>query len=71
MTIPVPVLVVVSLIVSAYTKLNAVILGRPVSVPLLGLIFATVLLTLAVVLAWIVRTLIRDGLRLSPYPRTA
>jgi hypothetical protein len=70
MAIPIPVLVVVSLIVSGCTRLNAVILGKPVSVSPLLLIAAAVLLTLAVALLWILRALLRDGLRLSPYPRT-
>jgi hypothetical protein len=66
----IPVLVVLSVIASAYTKLNGVILGRPVSVPLLMLVAAVVVLALAVVLAAIVRLIIRDGLRLYPGTRT-
>ena len=66
MAIPVPILVVVSLIVSGCTKLNAVILGKPVSVSPLLLIALAVLLTLAIGLLWILRSLIRDGLRLRP-----
>lgn len=63
----IPVLVVLGVIVSAYTKLNGVILGRPVSVPLLMLVGAVVLLALAVVLAAIIREILRDGgLRLYP-----
>jgi hypothetical protein len=63
----IPVLVVIGVIASAYTKLNGVILGRPVSVPLLMLVAVVVILALAVVLAAIVRLIIRDGgLRLYP-----
>ena len=66
MTIPIPVLVVLGVLVSGVTKLHAVILGRPVSVPLLLLIAIAVILALAIGLLWILRTLIRDGLRLRP-----
>jgi hypothetical protein len=63
----IPVLVVIGVIASAYTKLNGVILGRPVSVPLLMLVAAVLILALAVVLAAIVRLILRDGgLRLYP-----
>ena len=65
----VPVLVVLGVIASAFTKLNAVILGRPVTVPLLLLVFAVVLLALAVVLAAIVRVILADGLRFYPGTR--
>ena len=62
-----PVLVVLAVIASAFTKLNAVILGRPVTVPLLMLVFAVVLLALAAVVAVAVRGIIRDGgLRFYP-----
>jgi hypothetical protein len=66
----IPVAVVACVIVSAYTRLHAVILGRPVTVPVLGLVFAVVLLVLAVVLAAIVRGILRDGIRLYPGMRT-
>ena len=66
------VLVVLAVLASACTKLNAVILGRPVQVPLLMLVFAVVLLTLAVVLAAIVRGILADGgLQFYPGARTA
>ena len=71
MTIPIPLLIVASPIASACTKLNAVVLGRPVSVPLLLVVAVAVLLVLAIGLLWILRSLIRDGFRLSPYPRNA
>ena len=66
MTIPIPVLVVLGVLVSGVTKLHAVILGRPVSVPLLLLIAIALILALAIGLLWILRTLIRDSLRLRP-----
>ncbi len=71
MPVPVPVLVVVGLIISGCTRLNAVILGRPVSVPLLLLVVAGVLLTLAVAALLLLRSVLREGFRSSPYPRTA
>ena len=49
----------------------AVILGRPVTVPLVMLVFAVLILALAVVLAAIVRLILRDGLRFYPGTRTA
>ena len=67
----IPVLVVAAVFASAFTKLNAVILGRPVTIPLLMLVFAVVLLALAVVLAAIVRGILADGgLRFYPGMRT-
>jgi len=62
----VPVLVVLGVIVSGCTKLNAVILGKPVSISPLLLIAIAVFLALAIGLLWVLRTLIRDGLRLRP-----
>ena len=70
MAIPIPLLIVASVIASACTKLNAVILGRPVSVSPLLLIAALLMLTLVVAALWLLRSILRDGLRLSPYPRT-
>ena len=65
-----PLLVVAAVIASAFTRLNAVILGRPVTIPLLMLVFAVLILALAVVLAAIVRLILRDGLRFYPGTRT-
>jgi len=62
----IPVLVVIGVIASAFTKLNGVIFGRPVSVPLLMLVAAVVVLTLAVVLAAIIRVILRDRPRPRP-----
>ena len=70
MAIPVPLLIVASVIASACTKLNAVILGRPISVSALDVIAVVVVLTLVVAFLWIVRTIVRDGLRFSPYRQT-
>ena len=66
----IPVAVVVCVVASAYTRLNAVILGRPVTVPVLMLVFAALILALAVALLAIVRVILRDGLRLYPGTRT-
>ena len=66
MAIPVPLLIVASVIASACTKLNAVILGKPVSISPLLLIAVAVILALAITLLLVLRTLIRDGLRLRP-----
>lgn len=68
MAIPIPVLLVISLVISAHARLNAVILGQPVSVSALGLIALGVLLVLVAAILWIVRTILRDGLRLRIQP---
>jgi hypothetical protein len=66
-TAPVPfVLALLGLIVSAQTKLHAVILGQQVSVPVLWLAAAAVVLLLAAVVLVLLRLLLRDGLRLRP-----
>lgn len=62
----IPVAIVVGVVISAYTKLNAVVLGRPVSVPLLMLVGVAVLLALLLGLAVVVRAILRDGRRLRP-----
>jgi hypothetical protein len=56
------------LAVSAQARLNAVILGQPVSVPVLGVIALGLVLLLAVLLLLLIRTGVRDGgfLRLRP-----
>ena len=66
MTIPIPILIVGSVVASAFTRLNGVILGKPVSVSPLLLIAIAVILALAIGLLWMLRLLIRDGLRLRP-----
>ena len=61
------VLAIVGLIVSARTRLDAVILGRPLSVPWLGIVAAVVILGLVALILHIVRVLVEDGaLRLRP-----
>ena len=61
-TAPVPlVIALLGLIVSARARLNAVILGQPVSVPMLWLVAAAIVLVLAALVLWILRGIIRDG----------
>lgn len=59
-------LALLGLIVSAQIRLSAVILGQPVSVPLLGIVALILALALAVVVLVLLRLLVRDGLRLRP-----
>ena len=56
------------LLVSAQVRLNAVILGQPVSVPVLGIVALAVVLLLAAAVLWLLRSAFRDGgfLRLRP-----
>jgi hypothetical protein len=61
-------LALLGLIVSAKVRLNAVVLGQPVSVPVLWPVFAAVVLALAAAVLVLLRLLIRDGLRLRPRP---
>jgi len=70
MTIPIPILIVASLIVSGCIKLNAVVFGRPVSVSLLLLVAVAVVLALAAAVLLLLRSLARAGFWSSPYPRT-
>lgn len=62
----IPLIIVAGVIASAYTKLNGVILGRPVSVPLLMLVGVALILALVVVLAAIIRVTLRDWPRQRP-----
>lgn len=67
MTAPVSFLLALfGLIGAANARLNAVVLGRPVSIPVLGLAAVLVGLALAVALLLLIRILLRDGLRLRP-----
>lgn len=67
MSIPVPfVLALLGLIVSARTKLHAMLAGQPVTIPVLWLLFATVVLLTGIVFLVLLRLLIRDGLSLRP-----
>ncbi len=68
MAIPVPVLVILGLFISAHARLNAVVLGQPVSASALDLIALAVLLTLVAGILWIIRTILRDGLQLRSQP---
>jgi hypothetical protein len=66
-----PLLLIVAfagLLASAQARLNAVILGQPVSVPVLGLVALAVVLALAAAVLWLLRSAFRDGgfLRLQP-----
>jgi len=60
------VLVLLGLVASARIRLSGVILGQPVSLPLLGLVGAVIVLALTAVILWLLRSLLRDGLRLRP-----
>jgi hypothetical protein len=60
------------LLVSARTRIAAVILGQPVSVPVLGVVALAVVLVLAAVVLYLLRSIARDGgLRLRPRMVTA
>jgi hypothetical protein len=61
-----PVLVVLAVVVAARTRLDAVVMGRPVSVPVIGILFTIVVLALAVAVLFLARQVLRDGLRLKP-----
>jgi hypothetical protein len=60
------VFILLGLVVSARIRLNAVVLGQPVSVPLLGVVIVVLVLLLAALVLVLLRLLIRDGLRLRP-----
>jgi hypothetical protein len=64
------VLVLLGLVASARIRLSGVILGQPVSVPLLGIVAAAVVLILAALVLILLRLLLRDGLGLRPVART-
>jgi hypothetical protein len=67
MTIPLPaVLAIIGLIVSANTKMHAVIAGMPVTVPVLWLLAAAMVLGLTAAVLFLIRTILRDGLRVRP-----
>jgi hypothetical protein len=65
--VSIPLLIVAGVIASAFTKLNAVILGRPVQVPVLMLAGVVLVLALLLGLAAIVRVTLRDWSR-RPQP---
>ena len=62
------VLAFASLLASAQARLNAVILGQPVSVPVLGIVALAVVLLLAAAVLYLLRSIARDlgFLRLRP-----
>jgi len=62
------VLAFTGLVVSAQARLSAVVLGRAVSVPVLGIVALAVVLLLAAAVLWLLRSAVRDGgfLRLRP-----
>jgi len=62
------VLAFAGLVVSARARISAVILGQPVSVPVLGLVALALVLALAALVLWLIRAAVRDGgfLRLRP-----
>jgi len=67
MTVPLSfVSIVLGLVVSASTRLNAVILGQPVSIPVLGIIAVAVALVALAAVLFLLRLLVCDGLRLRP-----
>jgi len=55
--------VLLGLVVSANTKLHMVLLGQPVSVPVLWLVAAVVVLALAVLVLCLVRLILQDRSR--------
>jgi len=55
------VLAFAGLAVSAQARLNAVILGQPVSVPVLGIVTLALVLPLAALVLWLLRSAVRDG----------
>lgn len=68
MTAPVSiVLAVIGLIVSANTKLHAVIAGQPVTIPVLWLVFATAVLALLALILHLIRVLATE-FRKEPEP---
>ena len=70
MSVPALLLVFFGLAASAHARLNAVILGQPISVPWLGVVLGVLLLALAAGVLWLIRSLLQEGLRLRPHLRT-
>ncbi len=60
------VFILLGLVASARIRLSGVILGQPVSVPVLWLVAAIVLLLVVALVLVLLRLLIEDGLRLRP-----
>lgn len=57
------------LIASAYARVNAVVYGQPVSVPVLGIVAVAVVLVLAAVVLLLIRSIVRDRAFLYQRPR--
>jgi hypothetical protein len=64
-----PLVVLVVVIVSAYARINAVLLGQPVSVPVIGLVAVAVVLMLAALVLVLIRSIVRDRAFLYLRPR--
>lgn len=62
----VPLVVLAILIVSARTRVNAIVFGQPVSMPVLWLVAAALVLLLAALVLVLLRLLLADGLRIRP-----
>ena len=72
MTIPAQILLVlIGLAVSAQTRLNATVLGQHFSIPVLGLVFAALVLILVVVVLVLARSLAREIRQPRRRPRWA
>ena len=63
--IPAGVFLVV-IVVSAVTRLHAVVFGAQVSIPYVGIVAVLVALALVAAILVMVRLMVRDGLRLRP-----
>lgn len=63
------VLLFLVLVVTAQTRLTATVLGQPVSVPALWLVALAVVLALAALVLWLIRSAVRDGGFLHLQPR--
>jgi len=55
------VLAFLGLLVSAQTRLTATVAGLPVSIPVLGLVALAVVLVLAALVLFLLRSILRDG----------
>lgn len=72
MTAPLPLAVILAvLIVSARTRLNAVILGQPVSVPWLGVVAVALVLVIAALVLYLIRGIVRDWPARAPRVATS
>lgn len=66
MNIVVAILGIFGIGITSQTRLNAVLLGQSISVPVLWLVAAIVALLMLAAVLMLARLLIRDGLRLRP-----